>query len=123
LRDARAAVLSHAPAGSAGSVGWESSHERGNAARADDEALLITGDGQLVEECDDLPVRFSLRAFISDDERRAAGRDAELQTLLESIDRGAVERIEGDRPRFRLQQAGDGRLAIGDVGEGRADQG
>jgi HflK protein len=39
---------SEAP-GSVGSVGWESSHERGNAARADDEALLITGDGQLVE--------------------------------------------------------------------------
>ena len=35
--------------GTGGSVGWESSHERGNAARADDEALLITGDGQLVE--------------------------------------------------------------------------
>jgi Cu+-exporting ATPase len=35
--------------GSPGSVGWESPHNRGNLARADDEALLITGDGQLVE--------------------------------------------------------------------------
>jgi P-type Cu+ transporter len=32
-----------------GSVGWENTHERGNAARADDEALLLTGDGQLIE--------------------------------------------------------------------------
>jgi P-type Cu+ transporter len=35
--------------GASDPVGWESSHERGTAARADDEALLITGDGQLVE--------------------------------------------------------------------------
>jgi Cu+-exporting ATPase len=35
--------------GSNGVVGWESPHDRGNLARADDEALLITGDGQLVE--------------------------------------------------------------------------
>jgi Cu+-exporting ATPase len=35
--------------GSAGTVGWESSHGRGTRATADDEALLITGDGQLVE--------------------------------------------------------------------------
>ena len=34
---------------SSGSVGWESSHARGVVARADDEALLITGDGQLIE--------------------------------------------------------------------------
>ena len=48
VRSVEVGFRSEAP-GSAGSVGWESSHERGNAARADDEALLITGDGQLVE--------------------------------------------------------------------------
>ncbi len=35
--------------GSSGTVGWESPHNRGQVARLDDEALLITGDGQLVE--------------------------------------------------------------------------
>jgi P-type Cu+ transporter len=35
--------------GSPGTVGWDSPHGRGNAARADDESLLITGDSQLVE--------------------------------------------------------------------------
>jgi Cu+-exporting ATPase len=35
--------------GSGDPVSWESSHERGNAARLEAEALLITGDGQFVE--------------------------------------------------------------------------
>ena len=35
--------------GSPGTIGWESPHDRSNLARADDEALLITGDGQLIE--------------------------------------------------------------------------
>ena len=48
VRSVEVGFRSEAP-GSGEPVGWGASHERGTAARSEDEALLITGDGQLVE--------------------------------------------------------------------------
>jgi P-type Cu+ transporter len=79
--------------GSAGSVGWESPHNRGNLARADDEALLITGDGQLVEiaataeyQLDPSPEALRRVAFETVDP------EAALRPLAESTVRSIVGR-------------------------------
>jgi len=48
-RSVEVGFRSERPGPASGPVGWGSTHERGVAARADDEALLMTGDGQLVE--------------------------------------------------------------------------
>ena len=77
-----------------GAVGWESSHERGNAARADDEALLITGDGQLVEVAATAEYRLdeskpdALRAYAFGISRA----DRALRPLAESVIRSVIGR-------------------------------
>ena len=79
--------------GSPGTVGWESPHNRGNAARADDEALLITGDGQLVEVAATAEYRLdpspeALRAVAFG----AVDPEAALRPLAESTVRSVVGR-------------------------------
>ena len=79
--------------GSPGTVGWESPHNRGNLARADDEALLITGDGQLVEIAATAEYRLdptpqAIRAFAFG----AVDPEAALRPLAESTVRSIVGR-------------------------------
>lgn len=79
---------------SAKAVRWESRHDRGIAARAEDEALLITGDGQYVELAataqyrldDSRPDQLTAYAF------GAADPDGSLRPLAESTIRTVVGR-------------------------------
>ena len=92
VRSVEVGFRSEAP-GSGGTVGWESSHERGNAARAEDEALLITGDGQLVE----VAATAEYRLDPSPDALRnvafgTVDPDAALRPLAESTIRSIVGR-------------------------------
>ncbi len=74
-------------------VGWQSTHGRGDAARADDESLLITGDGQLVEVAATAEYRLdprpeSLRALAFG----AVDPESALRPLAESSIRATVGR-------------------------------
>ncbi len=76
-----------------GAVRWESSHDRQTVARRDDEALLLTGDGQLVEittvaqyHLDPRPESLRRYAF------GAADADAAIRPLTESAVRAVVGR-------------------------------
>ena len=76
-------------------VRWESSHGRGVTARVDDESLLLTGDGQLVELA--ASAQYRLNASKTDSLRAYAfgviDPDAALRPLAES----AVRKIVGHR--------------------------
>ncbi len=79
--------------GTGGAVGWENSHERGPTARADDEALLLTGDGQLIELAASAEYHFdpdpeSLRSLIFGTVDPAAA----LRPMAESSIRSVVGR-------------------------------
>jgi Cu+-exporting ATPase len=81
------------PGGPAAAVRWESPHERGTTARSDDEALLLTGDGHLVELAATAQYRLdprpeALRAYAFG----AADADAALRPLAESAVRSVVAR-------------------------------
>jgi len=80
-------------AGSTDPVSWESPHRRGAAARAEDESLLLTGDGQLVEVAATAEYRFdprpeSLQALAFG----TLDPEAALRPLAESAIREAVGR-------------------------------
>jgi Cu+-exporting ATPase len=74
-----------------GPVGWEASHERSAIVRGEDEALMMTGDGQLVELAATAQYRVDrdrLRAYAFD----VADADEALRSLAESAIRAVVSR-------------------------------
>ena len=92
-RSVEVGFRSELPAVGSGPVGWGNSHERGAAARADDEALLMTGDGQLVEVA--ASAEYRLDASLEGLRKVAyAGPDIEaaLRPLAESSIRAEVGR-------------------------------
>ncbi|HEV3163624.1 MAG TPA: cation-translocating P-type ATPase family protein [Isosphaeraceae bacterium] len=102
VRSVQLGFRSEVPDVSAGAVRWESSHDRGAAARRVDEALLMTGDGQLVELAASAqyhldPDADALRAYAFG----AADADGALRPLAES----AVRAIVGQRPMMDLLTA------------------
>ncbi len=106
--------------GSAGAIGWGASHERGTAARAEDEALLITGDGQLVEVA--ATAEYRLDPSPESLRRLAFGTlDAEgaLRPLAESSIREVIGRrgLDDLLTRGRLDAEGASRTAL----QNRAD--
>jgi len=76
-------------------VRWESRHDRGAVARAEDEALLLTGDGQLVELAATAQFRLdasrpeALRAYAF----TVANPESALRPLAESVIRSVVGRL------------------------------
>lgn len=82
------------PAGTGSdAVRWESSHDRGTIARGEEEALLLTGDGRLVELSATVQYRLrgdveSLRQFAFE----AADAESALRPLAESCVRSVVGR-------------------------------
>jgi Cu+-exporting ATPase len=85
-------------------VRWESDHGRGVAVRSDDEALVLTGDGQLVEVAATAQYRLdaerpeALRSYAF----RVADAEGALRILAESVVRGVV----GRRPLVDLLTTG-----------------
>ncbi|WP_422929947.1 cation-translocating P-type ATPase family protein [Singulisphaera sp. PoT] len=81
--------------GDSGPVRWESRHDRGAVARAEDESLLLTGDGQLVELAATAQYRLdtskpeSLRSYAF----AIAEPDRALRPLGESAIRAVVGRL------------------------------
>ncbi len=77
--------------GSGALVGWGASHERGLVARSEDEALLITGDGQLVEVA--ATAEYRLDPSVESLWNHAFGTvdtDVALRTLAESTIREVI---------------------------------
>ena len=92
-RSVEVGFRSELPGSAPASVGWGNTHERGIAARAGDEALLMTGDGQLVE----VAASAEFRLDPSDEGLRKAvfggpDMDAALRPLAESSIRAEVAR-------------------------------
>ncbi len=81
--------------GSTQPVGWESAHERGIAARADEEALLLTGDGQLVEVAATAEYRLDPRP---DALKALAFGTADLESALRPLAESAIRAEVGRRP-------------------------
>ncbi len=111
-------------------IGWESPHDRGVAARADDEALLMTGDGQLVEVAASAEYRLdprpealarsafagpdlavALRPLVESSIRAEVGRRS-LDDLL-TRGRAVAERASADRLARQVEASGLGVIVVG----------
>jgi P-type Cu+ transporter len=104
----------------ASAVRWESAHDREVVARAEDEALIVTGDGQLVEIAAALQYRVaadahSLRRYAFG----ASNADAALRPLAES----AIRSIIGRRSLDALLTGGrrEAELAVANMLQQRID--
>lgn len=86
------------------SVGWGSSHGRGVSAVAEDEALLLTGDGQLVEMA--ATAQYRLRATSPEALRAYAFRVADADGSLRPLAESAVRSVVGRAPMEALLTAG-----------------
>jgi membrane protease subunit HflK len=93
---------SEAP-GSSDPVSWESPHRRGAAARAEDESLLITGDGQLVEVAATAGYRLDPRP---ESLRALAFGTVDPEALLRPLAESAIREAVGRRPLDELLTRG-----------------
>ena len=78
----------------AGSGGWDDTHGRGNLARAEDETLLITGDGQLVEVAATAEFRLNPEPEAL---RRFAFGTSDAEAALRPLAESAVRQVVGRR--------------------------
>ena len=76
----------------AGAVRWEAEHDRGPVARRDDEALLLTGDGQLVELTATAQYHLDPAAL-----RRYAFESADAEGALRALAESAVRAVAARR--------------------------
>ncbi|WP_435010570.1 cation-translocating P-type ATPase family protein [Tundrisphaera lichenicola] len=81
--------------GPVGPVSWESSHQRGSSARFEDESLLITGDGQLVEVAASAEYRLDPRPQAL---RALAFRTIDAESALQIMAESAIREVIGRRP-------------------------
>ncbi len=89
-----------------GAVRWESSHGRSVVARDEDEALVVTGDGQLVELTS--VAQYTIRDGV-ESLRRYAFEAAEPDTALRPLAEAAVRSVVGRLSLDRLLTSGRGR--------------